>query len=515
MNAISPVAGRVDTVRLSSPEKIPDYRFAWKYTTEDIFTKADEAAAFLDDYLVHEAKFFEVARDPESGLSFDGVDLDPETGEMTAVRGFSAASKECLDLGLCIKALYGDPLVGRVVCPEDPARAPEVAAEILGRKVESYNRFLQEYPGFNGYFTWFHSGERAAPVEGWSKSFPTLDLGEMMWATLLAEKALRDTGRPELASKYASYNETMQSRAVDAIYDPQWRRVRGHVDVHDPSDPATSYGGQWPMTGEHGVHEGQMMILYMDLFTDLPASVKNEIWDDIEMVRLERDTGTTWQGFWASPHEEWAYLFLPYRDHSGFRDLFEIREKVRTQNAFERGYPGLSASAHHPSKPQYMSAAGIEEVGSQPILHNDTYTVYGAFPLLLQFAGELTGNVGLAWLHNMLLGPRMQGPMGAGESGDNEGTSVAHVKTIDASFTNILAMAGGLEKEMADLLKERGVYDDFMARMGGEYDETFGDAPLRDPGGFALPPAPAPAASPEYFRGPDGEPVFRPPLPQP
>ncbi len=492
-----------DQVELGGVERLPDYRFAYQTSRQDLLKEEEVASDFLERYLEHEAKFFHLARDPQSGLTFDGVNLDPRTGQPVSIRGFSAASKECLDLGLLVKGLYGDPLISKVLSYEDPAKAPEMAAEILAKKMASYEQFQQEYPGFAGYFTWFESGDQARPLGEWADQFPTLDLGEMLWSLLLVEKALRDTGRPELAARYKAYNDGMKEKAVESMYNPELRRVRGRVHIEDPSSPDTRYFGNNAMTGEHGVHEGQMIVLYMTLFCDLPEGVADEIWDDITMKRVEHEHGSTWEGFWASPHEEWAHLFLPYRDHDGFRDLFRIREKIRTHNAVERGYPGLSASAHNPAKEGgYMSAAGVEEISSQPILHNDTYTVYGAFPLLLQFAGELTGNVGLAWLHNMLLGTKMQGPIGAGESGSNDGTGSAPVKTIDASFTNLLAMAGGLERETADLLQEMGQYDQFLARMGAEYEETFGEAPLREPSGFALPGPPAPAGLiPDYEQG--------------
>ncbi|MGE0491421.1 MAG: hypothetical protein AB7S38_19585 [Vulcanimicrobiota bacterium] len=481
-----------DRVELGAPERLPDWRFALKYSNQEILDRPQVAERFLDEYLQHEATFFAMARDPESGLSFDGVNLDPATGEPISVRRFSAASKECLDLALCVKALYGDPLVSKVVSPSDPSLAPEVAAAILERKIRSYQRYEQDYPGFGGYFTWFDSGEKAAPVQGWARAFPTLDLGEMMWSLLLVEKALRDTGRGETAQAYQAYNERLRAQAREAMFDPVSERISGHVEVSDPLDAESRFIGRGAMTGEHGVHEGQMIILYMSLFAGLPEDKIQAIWDDIKMVRVEHKHGTTWQGYWGSPHEEWAYLFLPYRDIDGFKDLFRIREEIRAQNAFDRGYPGFAASAHNPAHEGYMSACGIEGVGSQGVDHNDTYTPYGAFPMLLQFAGELTGNVGLAWLHNMLVGPRLQGPLGAGESGTNDGTGAAPVKTIDVSFTNLLALAGGLEDETADLLKEMGKYDQFQQIMTGEFQETFAEAPLREPIGFHAPGPPAP-----------------------
>lgn len=489
-----PLGDRFETTATQQPE----WAFAKRYTTSEIFSDQSKAAQFLDDYLKREAEFFALARDPKSGLTFDGVDLDPKTGQAQSVRAFSAASKECLDLGLCVKALYGDPTISKVVSPKDPSKAPEIAAEILSKKIGSYQRFAQEYPGFNGYFTWFESGEKAVPTRDWEKAIPTLDLGEMMWTLMLAEKALRDTGREDLAAKYKTYNDQLQSKSYEAFYEPTKQGVRGHVEIADPKDPNSKFSGLGITTGQHGVHEGQMMILYMTLYGGLDEEQKKKIWDDISMEKVEHQYGTTWQGFWGSPHEEWAHAFLPYREHKGFEDLFRIREKIRSQNAAERSYPGFAASAHNPSGHGYAAAAGIEGVNSQRLDFQHTYTPYGAFPMLLQFAGELTGNVGLAWLHNMLLGPRQQGPLGAGESGDNAGTQAPAVKTIDVSFLNLLSLSGGLAKETAALLEEQGKYDEFMMIMDGEYREAFGDDALREPVGFALPKSPAPSLLEPY-----------------
>lgn len=491
-----------DTVALGQPARrhptVPDWRFAWKYKTEDFKTDSAKTAQFVDDYLKNEAEFFAKARHPESGLTYDGWNLDPATGKPESVRDFSAASKECLDIALCIKALYKDPMISKVVSPGDPSKAPEVAAGILAKKIKAYKHYREEFPGFGGYVTWFKSGAEMAPIDGWNRSIPTLDMGEMIWSLLLAEKALKDNGRPEIAAGYKEYNDHLISTAKKMLFEPKSGGVRGQVIVSDPKDPNATYSGDGITTGEHGVHEGQMIVLFMTLFGGLDKEARDHIWDGIKMKRLEHRYGTTWEGFWASPHEEWAHMFLPYHDVQGYKDLFRIREEIRSHNAVDHHYPGFGASAHHPTEKKYMSAAGIESVGSQPLEYQNTYTPYGAFPMLLQFAGKLQGNVGLAWLHNMLMGPKLQGPFGAGESGNNEGTGAAPIKTIDASFTNLLAMSGGLEKETAAMLKERGKYNQFIERMTSEYNESFQDAPLREVGDFAYPIAPAPVGTREY-----------------
>lgn len=479
-------------------EPLPSWRFAWKYQTSDFQTSEAKSKQFLDEYLAGEAEFFARARHPESGLTYDGWDLNKNTGQPESVRGFSAASKECLDIALCVKALHSDPMIAKVVSPGDPDKAADVAADILAKKLVSFEKYKADYPGFAGNVTWFHSGAEMKPVEGWKDAVPTLDMGEMLWSLLLAEKALKDSGRTELAQGYKAYNDGLMAKAKDFLFEPKSGGVRGHVSISDPKDPNATFSGDGIMTGEHGVHEGQMIVSYMTLFGGLDKPARDKIWDGIEMKRVEHRYGTTWEGYWGSPHEEWAHLFLPYGDVSGFKDLFRIREQIRAQNAVDRGYPGFAASAHHPTEDKYMSAAGVEAIGSQKLEFQNTYTPYGAFPMLLQFAGELTGNVGLAWLHNMLVGPKVQGPFGAGESGDNAGTGAAPVKTIDVSFTNLLALSGGLQKETAAMLKERGKYEQFVERMQSEYDEAFGDAPLREPIGFAYPKNSAPVGAREY-----------------
>lgn len=495
--ADEPERGPTDRLESGGAGALPDWRFAWNYQTSD-FKSAEKADSFLKDYLRHEAAFFAQARHPESGLTYDGWDLDPKTGQPASVRGWSAASKECLDLALCVKALNGDPLIAQVVSPENPEQAPTVAADILTKKLASYQKFQQQYPGFAGYVTWFDSGESMEPIGNWASAIPTLDLGEMLWSLLLVEKSLRDNGHAELAAGYESYNEQLREKAMQAMFEPKSGGIRGHVNISDPRDPNAVYSGDGIMTGEHGVHEGQMIISYMTLFGELDQQQRDHIWDDIKMERVEHRYGTTWEGYWGSPHEQWAHLFLPYNDVKGFADLARIREKIRSNNAVDRDYPGFAASAHHPLGEGYMSAAGVEGISSQPLEYQDTYTPYGAFPMLLQFAGQLSGNVGLAWLHNMLVGPKQQGPFGAGESGDNGGTGAAPVKTIDVSFTNLLALSGGLQKETAELLKEKGKYQQFVERMSGEYEEAFGQAPLREPVDFAYPEKPAPVGAREY-----------------
>lgn len=466
----------------------PDFRFATRYTREQVL---QDPAPFVQDYLDRESVYFAVARHPVSQLTLDGLRLDPATGQPVGFRNWSAPSKECLDLGVYVKALEGDPRAQAFVSPGNPAEATGKAAHVLRGKLDSYRRFHEENPGYGGYLPWFMAGDRLAPTRDWDGEIPGLDNGEWVWSMLLAEKALRKAGQTELADGYAAYNALLRKNVVPVFYDAKARKVRADVRVVDPRSPHSRYetihgkpGRMTHLTGEHGVHEGCMLVHYLTLFGEgLPRGAADRIWDGIEMKRVEHDHGTTWEAFWGSSHESWAYLFLPFRDDPHYEDLFRIREKIRTHNAAERGYPGLATSTNQPGAEGYLDGAGIEGIGSQAIRNNHTYAVYGAFPLLML----PTGNVGLAWLHNMLLAQQMQGPLGGGESGTNDGTAVSHLKTIDGSLPNVLALLGGLEKETAQMLRDEGRYEAFMQRIGSEYREAFGRRPLREPAGFRLP----------------------------
>ena len=477
---------------------VPGYRFAQKYTAEEIMNNPEKAESFVKEYLQWESKYFAVARNSITGITYDGINLDKKTGLPSGVRDWSAPSKECLDIGILVKALYENPYAAIVVSPDNPDKAPDVAASILEKKLKSYNEFYSRFPGYGGYLPWFHCSGKITPVKSWRGHIPGLDNGEWLWSMMLAEKALRDNGYKDLADKYGKYNEMLNKNAVAIFYDKKAGKVRGDVGISDVASLNPEYttltkvpGRAEFLTGDHGINEGTMLILYLTLFCkDLSADVSKNIWDGIYLKRIEHKFGTTWQGAWGSAHESWIFLFLPLRQIPQYNALFRIREEIRTQNAAERKYPGFATSAIAPDDKSYLDKAGIEGVGNLEIRNNNIFAVYGAFPLLMEFSGDkLYGknNIALAWLLNMLKGDRIQGPMGASESGSNDGKQVACVKTIDGSLTNILALCGGLEKESSQLLHQRKLFDKFTKIMVNKYDEAFGKTPLKEPSGFALP----------------------------
>ena len=453
--------------------------------------------SFERNFLLGESDYFAVSHDPKTGLVYDGVNLKRETGQVEALRDWSAPSKECLDLAVLIKGLNGDPKAALVIAKGDVQLAQARSLELLEKKMDAYQQFHQDNPGYAGFLPWYSMKDgRIEPMSDWKGKIPGLDNGEWIWSMLAAEKALKDSGHGELASKYHDYNQMIEANVAKVFFDPDGVACRGDVTILPQADGSFNYEplnkGSY-MTGEHGVHEGSMLIHYLSLFgQEMPEGSVDKIWSDIEMKRVETPHGTTWQGFWGSAHESWAYLFLPCTDHKGYDDLFRIREKIRTQNAVERGYPGLATSTNGPNG-GYFADCGIEGVGSQPIGHNETSAVYGAFPLLFQGAHHPEhAKVADAWLENMLKAPRMTGPLGCGESFTNDGTAFAPMKTTDGSQPIWLAMMGGITREIGDVLKERGLYDKFQQRIDSEFQEAFGGAPLREPSDFAAPKATVP-----------------------
>lgn len=496
-------AQEIADIQPKAADDLPSYRFAMKYSVEEIMKNPEKARAFMNDYLSTEANYFAVARDEKSGLTYDGINLDIKTGKPLQIRDWSAPSKECLDMGICVKALSGDARAALVVSKDDPSKAPDIAAGILKKKMDSYEEFYRENPGYGGFLPWFRVSDPVKPMPDWEAQIPALDNGEMVWSLLVAEQALKKSGYSEIAKQYSNYNEMLQQNAVKIFYDSAAGKLRGDVKVVNPQSADSSYETA-PGKCDYldGVHESSMLLLYVTLFgKELPEGASDKIWDKSAMKRVESKWGTTWEACWGSSHESWAHLFLPFRDNPDFDTLFRIREKIRTQNAAERGYPGLAASTNKPGSDGYLSDCGIEDIGSQPVTHNDVFAIYGAFPTLLQFAGKEppNENYGLAWLLNMLQTQKMQGPLGGGESATNDGTKISPMKTIDGTLPNILAMTGGLAPEAAEMLKSKGLYDRFMKIVEGELKEAMGTESLKEPVGFALPSVKVPTDNiPDY-----------------
>jgi hypothetical protein len=76
-----------------SESDIPSCRFALEWSQEEVLTNPNR---FINDLLYWEGQFHQnnVSYNTGNGMSYDGTQLDWETGQRTAKHTFSAASKE-------------------------------------------------------------------------------------------------------------------------------------------------------------------------------------------------------------------------------------------------------------------------------------------------------------------------------------------------------------------------------------------------------------------------------------
>lgn len=475
-------------------------RFPFNHEIDDILRSPEAARAFVEDYFDHEAPFFQAARDFKTGLAFDGVDLDPVTGKLSGFRRLTATSKECTDVAVIAKVLTGDPLAARLVGKGVDARA--AVLEILEKKINSYERFDREYPGYGGFMPWIKispDGSLGPADKHWTTNVPSLDNGEWMFTLLAVEHVLRQQGETALADRYKAWNDKLAANVKRVFWDEEKQAVRVQAKISDIKDPNATYKsheGDAFMRGQHGVHEGAMILHYMSLYAKpglTEAQVKH-VWSETKMNVVEHKHGTTWQGYWGSPHEEWEFLIMPKRDQQEWADLFRIRQKLRTQDGVERNKPGLGASINAPeSGPQegaivpYAGDHGIPSIAYSTVTDYPFYAVYGVFTVLLEQANTPERREGLAWLLNMMRARGGVTEMGAGESVNNDGTKAAPMKTIDGSFLNWLGVMGGIEGEVRERMKADGTYDKYQAILREEYRETFGDMKLKEPSDFVAP----------------------------
>jgi len=82
----------------------------------------------------------------------------------------------------------------------------------------------------------------------------------------------------------------------------------------------------------------------------------------------------------------------------------------------------------------------------------------------------------------------------------NDGSSVSYVKTIDGTLPVLLAMMGGIDVETAAMLRDSGVYDNFISIIKQKYERAFGAGPLKEPVGFALPDTAVPKGSASDYK---------------
>lgn len=491
------------------------YKFAQKYTAAQMLQEPT-ARRFIDEYLTYEHNYFKIAR--VHGIATDGWDISYETLKPLNVREHTAASKEALDIGVLVRGLAGDKNAVQLMALGDALAAKREAIQILTQKITMYEQYKKTYPGYGGFLTWVKvTANGIEPTSDWSYRVPALDNGEWVWSLYAAYKTLYALGEHTLAQRYEAYFNVLVKNAPTIFYDFGLRKVRAETKINDIRSQvviASNYTNNIKDYYLDDVYEGLMMVHFLTLFTDLPQSEKNHIWDDIKIERIDSKWGTTYKG-WpdtapldGSPHIKWAYMYLPFTDNPIARKVYRIQEEIRS-NLHDYGLP---VSTNTPGAIGYTQ------------YNPNIFAPYGAFGMIFDFALEgniALGNYGLAWFLQMIQADKMQGEVGSGESfsvtpgfgmptlityehTDKSGTKatktlrilpgrnvledVSFLVTADGKMTVWLALCGGVINEVRQGLKDDGLYQVFMDIVNNEYQIAF-EGGVNDNASYRLPKA--------------------------
>ena len=143
-------------------------------------------------------------------------------------------------------------------------------------------------------------------------------------------------------------------------------------------------------------YEGELFTVYAYLYANWTG------WDDREWLWLRKRAKlqvatltvpgyaniSTQRGFWFSAHEQWKYLFLPYRDVAVNDRVFVLGEKARLLWSHVQQVPGLYASinglaADDAAEMDYHSDCGIPQLATVDVQSDFEVTPYGSMNTML------------------------------------------------------------------------------------------------------------------------------------
>lgn len=474
----------VDTTNISFDSTALFEQFARKYSTDDLFSDTAVQNEFIEEYLTAEGAFHEagISYSELNGMTFDSYALNPETGGAKGTpNAWSAPSNESLHIQILAAAIAGNTNAAIFVSPDDPSKAAEIALSILEKKMATLEQFYTANPKYAGFLPWFvHSGDVITPSEDWFFKVPALDNGQLAWALIMTYKVLLDVGQDALAERYRVYWQRMANNAKTVFWDGAGvNRIRGEATIADLGGGVFSYTNATPAYTLSDPYEGEIMALFMSLFSTLTAGEVTALWANKSMTSStyttsDGDNITVRTGHWYSSHEMWNFFVLPYTDDALVAEVFRLGEIARTAYSAENGIPGLYASVNPPegSVPagvSYASACGIASLANNAIDYPNIITPYAAFPVLLADKGA-----GLSWLANMLQGAKAQGPYGTTESMTVDGTSIANVLSWDSKAILVNSLISDtIHSTLRTVMQDKGVYADFLGLINTEYTDTF------------------------------------------
>ncbi|KAL2865886.1 endo-beta-1,2-glucanase [Aspergillus lucknowensis] len=490
----------------------PPCRFALQWTQEKILAKTDE---FIWDMLYWEGKFHQdgIAYNEANGMSYDGSQIDWVTGERTKKHTFSAASKESLQIMLYARAIDGSKEAARFLSADDPEAATGLVFALMEKKLETYRKFNETYPGFGGNLPWFTANEDAiSPQPDWQNRVPALDNGELWWAVYAYIQALQKSSRSDFAQQaqgWQSWLDTVTHNMLQIFY-----RGDGVVcavtEIRDQTLPVDHPDQTYKCEGQgliNDPYEGELVAYFFHLFGDLSAEEKDALWaaKRPQLVRDEYKIGpigpiTVERGYWFSGHEPWKVLEMPFYDVDIVRRVYRNKERARTCNSVATKVPGLFASVNNITDPEtdtilgYISPAGIPSIANQTEQYLEVITPYATWPTIM-----FDKAVGLAWWHNMVSGKKMQNPYGSTESTRVDGTGVSALLTWDSKVLTVVSILGGVGDLVRERLKADSAYEEFIHIAEREYSLVFGKKLKGENTPFCLPEKVVPDAELQDF----------------
>ncbi len=534
-------------------------RYASRYDIRDLVSSETVRNRFMLEMAFWEGKFNVdgLGVNRASGLTYDGHGIDYDTGlPHLPAHSFSAASKECIHLGLLALALTGNNSVASTfikssivhdderkfanfrrkakqaatssVFDDSPPTSPSAprkrfydvqsyVLDVLERKITSYEKWNKKYPGFGGYLPWYAvSDDGMDLLWDWQDRVPSLDNAELIWTLATTAIVLEDIGQKSLANRYWNYFKLLAETSIMVFYEGDGK-IRCVTRVRNiTAQPSfENYGPEGAPAAEcylDDPYEGELMAFFMDFYSDWnranmsAAEERDKIWK-LKRRKLQKATLHTAEGpidvergWWFSSHEKWKYMILPYTDVEINRRVFINGEKARVRFSREKLFGGLFASVTNVSQPgnyepNYVSATGIQEIAFQPVRTTDLVTPYAAYPLLIE---EESRPYGLAWYANMLQGSKMQGPLGSTESIDMRGKFISPVVTWDSKITSILAMAGGVNDLARKVMMKHGHYERFVHLVKTEWERVFDGELKGEEMSFVAPSTRIPNILPEF-----------------
>lgn len=294
-------------------------------------------------------------------MSYDGTLLNYSTGlqwdEASGRHNFSAASKESMHVMVLANALAGDASAARVVSPNSPEAAPEIAYGIMQTKLKTYLAFNNSFPGFGGYLPWYNNTyPTIEPTSDWVNRVPGLDNGELLWAVYGAVQALESSSKTKyqsLGKQWQAWLDYAKTNAARMFYLGNGK-VCAVVDLKQnlsPVDPKQKYTCEAGSNGSPGLlndpYEGELFTWWIYFFGGLSAADNKAIWIEKrpQLVSVEYDKRgvgpiTVQQGFWFSSHEQWKVLEMPYYDVDIVKRVYTNAERARTCHSASFHFPG-------------------------------------------------------------------------------------------------------------------------------------------------------------------------------